>query len=92
MADDIKRFYDGLAADYHLIFEDWNASITRQSAALAAILERECGTPHAVRVLDCGCGIGTQALGLASRGFRIMGSDLSPSSIERARAEAERED
>jgi glycine/sarcosine N-methyltransferase len=90
MADDVKRFYDGLAADYHLIFEDWNASISRQSAALAAILERECGTPHAVRVLDCACGIGTQALGLASGGFRITGSDLSPSSIERACAEAEK--
>jgi hypothetical protein len=45
MAEELKQFYDRLAANYHLIFEDWDASIKRQAAALAAILERECGMP-----------------------------------------------
>jgi glycine/sarcosine N-methyltransferase len=90
MADDVKCFYDGLAANYHLIFEDWDASIRRQSAALGAILERECGTPGAVRVLDCACGIGTQVLGLTSRGFRTSGCDISSSSVERACVEADK--
>ena len=40
------------------------------------------------RVLDASCGIGTQVLGLAAAGFEVTGSDLSPGSIERARAEA----
>ncbi|WP_246183530.1 class I SAM-dependent methyltransferase [Paenibacillus methanolicus] len=34
-------------------------------------------------------GIGTQAIGLANRGFNVTGTDLSSASIERATKEAE---
>ncbi len=44
----------------------------------------------AVDVLDCACGIGTQALGLAALGHRVTGSDLSAGAIARARREAGR--
>ena len=60
----------------------------RQAAALGAMLERECGAPSALRILDCACGIGTQALGLASLGFTVTACDLSPASVERTRVEA----
>ena len=40
-----------------------------------------------VRILDCACGIGTQTLGLAGRGFRVTGTDISPRAIARARLE-----
>ncbi len=85
IADD---FYDHLAPGYHLIFEDWEASMARQAAALGPILERECGPAESVRVLDCACGIGTQALGLARLGFQLTGADLSRAAIDRARVEA----
>jgi SAM-dependent methyltransferase len=88
MADEVKRFYDALASNYHLIFEDWDASIKRQATALATILERECGPSTTRRILDCACGVGTQALGLASLGFTVTASDLSPASIELTRLEA----
>ncbi len=88
MAEGVRHFYDRLASNYHLIFEDWDASMKRQSEALGAILERECGTPTGQRILDCACGIGTQTLGLASLGFTVTGSDLSPASVERTRVEA----
>jgi len=39
-------------------------------------------------VLDCACGIGTQALGLVSHGWSVIGSDLSPTATSRARTEA----
>jgi SAM-dependent methyltransferase len=39
-------------------------------------------------VLDVSCGIGTQAIGLARRGFQVTGSDLSAGAIARATAEA----
>ncbi len=81
-------FYDDLSSVYHLMFENWEASIARQSAALSSLLIRECGPPEAIRILDCACGIGTQALGLAAAGFRIAGSDISPRAIDRARSEA----
>jgi SAM-dependent methyltransferase len=46
--------------------------------------------PAAADVLDCACGIGTQAIGLARLGYRVRGTDVSPGAVERARAEAAR--
>jgi glycine/sarcosine N-methyltransferase len=80
-------FYDLFAADYHLLWEDWEASITRQAAAIATILERESVTAGAT-VLDCACGVGTQTLGLAKLGFCMTGADVSKNAVERARSEA----
>jgi len=88
MAEGVKRFYDRLAGSYHLMFDDWDASLKRQAAALAAILERECGAPTSLRILDCACGIGTQTLGLANLGCTVTACDVSPASVERARVEA----
>ncbi|HEU4415139.1 MAG TPA: class I SAM-dependent methyltransferase [Candidatus Angelobacter sp.] len=87
MSLDTSRTYDELADHYHLIFENWQASIDRQAAVLGSILE-QCGLNQNARILDCACGIGTQSLGLAKRGFRMSGCDISPRSIERARREA----
>jgi len=85
---DTAKSYDALAKHYHLLFENWDASIERQAGALASILQRECGLMTAQRILDCACGIGTQALGLAKMGFQVSGCDLSPAAVERARVEA----
>ena len=41
MGTGISGFYDDFAANCHLLFEDWEASIIRQAAAIASILERE---------------------------------------------------
>ncbi len=90
MAEGVKDFYDQLASNYHLIFEDWEASVRRQAAVLGTILQKECGSPQTVRILDCACGIGTQALGLAKLGFQVTACDLSPSAVERTRKEAEK--
>ena len=77
--------YDAMAEHYHLIFEDWDRSILQQSKVLAALLPapEQCGV-----VLDCACGIGTQAIALALHGFEVEGSDLSPVAIARAEREA----
>ncbi|MFG2459927.1 class I SAM-dependent methyltransferase [Streptomyces sp. NPDC048523] len=84
MTDSSARdFYDSLAPDYHRIFADWDTSMARQAAVLGALLGPG---PH--RVLDCSCGIGTQAIGLALAGHRVVGSDLSPVAAARAGAEA----
>ncbi|WP_329243545.1 class I SAM-dependent methyltransferase [Streptomyces sp. NBC_01478] len=83
----VRDFYDALAADYHLIFPDWDASMARQAAALDGVVRARLGAgPH--QVLDCSCGIGTQAIGLAGVGHRVIGSDLSPAAVARAAAEA----
>lgn len=90
MRDATAEFYDAMAGSYHLLFEDWRESVARQAAALDAIL-RGHGVAPAARVLDCACGIGTQALGLARIGYRMTCTDLSAAEVERAKAEAERE-
>jgi SAM-dependent methyltransferase len=85
----MSDFYDRLASLYHLIFQDWNASIERQAGQLVGIIEERWGPGHRT-VLDVSCGIGTQAEGLAMRGFVVTASDLSSGAISRARAEAQR--
>ena len=89
MADCVQSFYDQLAGSYHLIFENWEASIRRQAGALGAILQRVCGPPgqSQARILDCACGIGTQALGLASLGYNVSACDVSAASVKRLRVE-----
>jgi glycine/sarcosine N-methyltransferase len=85
---DCRQFYDELAPHYDQIFENWEASIVRQATVLGGIIQRECGDKRPVRVLDCACGIGTQSLGLAMKGFEVEGCDTSPGAVERARSEA----
>ncbi|MEB8336000.1 class I SAM-dependent methyltransferase [Streptomyces endophyticus] len=79
----VARFYDELADDYHLIYPDWDASLRRQGAALDAVIGR-----GGAEVLDCSCGIGTQAIGLALLGHHVTGTDLSPRAAARAAREA----
>jgi SAM-dependent methyltransferase len=82
---DAASFYDALADDYHLIFQqDWWTVANWQGSVLGPLL-RHAGVES---VLDCTCGIGTQALPLAAQGFRVIGSDISSSAVARARREA----
>lgn len=80
------EFYDSLASDYHLLFSDWWSAAEWHGEVIAAILAAR-GTRDG-RLLDCTCGVGTQALPLAARGFRMTGTDVSGASIARAQAEA----
>lgn len=80
-------FYDRLAPLYHLIYPNWAASMDRQAAALDSIIKEQWGNT-AQTVLDVACGIGTQALGLATLGYTVTASDLSPAEVDRAEREA----
>jgi SAM-dependent methyltransferase len=81
-----EEFYDGLVSDYHFLFEDWWPAAVEHGRIVANLLAAR--VPAQSRVLDCTCGIGTQALPLAALGYRVTGTDLSRRSIERARTEA----
>src|SRR3712207_9386386 len=87
MYDPVIQFYDRLASDYHLIFADWKQAVLRQGQILDALIRAEVSQP-VQSVLDCSCGIGTQAIGLALRAYRVHATDLSPAAVERARREA----
>jgi len=78
MADDVA--YDDLAVVY-----DWlvpEALLTPEGAAagFAAVVET---LPPGGRVLDCACGTGQLAVGLALQGFDVAASDASPAMVHR---------
>ncbi len=80
-------FYNSLAEDYHLVYQDWNASIKRQAKVIDELLQSHLSN-RPDRILDCTCGIGTQALGLSELNYHVHGTDISSASIQRAQEEA----
>ena len=83
-----EDFYDALASDYHLLFPDWWTAAQWHGEVISRVLvDRDVRPP--ARLLDCTCGVGTQALPLAALGYRTTGTDLSRRAIGRARREAE---
>lgn len=82
----MSDFYDQLTSFYHLIHQDWHASVRQQGEQLSALIESEW--PGRRKVLDVSCGIGTQSIALALRGYAVTASDLSAGEIERAGREA----
>ena len=89
MASSVRDFYDGLASEYHLVYGDrWDDAVAGQGAVLDRLIREIHG--DTADVLDCSCGIGTQAIGLARHGYRVVGTDISERSLDRARVEAAR--
>nr|WP_306812948.1 class I SAM-dependent methyltransferase [Paenibacillus soyae] len=91
MEESVVGFYDGLADDYHLIFADWHHTVSWQGEVLSSFIHSKLASlgKEGASLLDCSCGIGTQAIGLAAHGFQVTGTDLSPAAIERAAKEAQ---
>ena len=90
MKKHVTNFYAGLAPFYHLIYADWNNSMSRQASMLDSII-REVWGHTSCSILDVSCGIGTQSIGLAKLGYEITASDLSSEAIERAEVEAKKQ-
>ena len=83
----IKSFYDQLSPYYKYIFQDWNVSVNRQATILDGVIHEYFGK-NVHSILDAACGIGTQTIGLAQKGYRLTASDISEGEIEKARLEA----
>lgn len=81
--------YDQISHLYHLIFEDWDASMKWQANQLTQVIRSVWGK-NILHVLDVTCGIGTQsiALALAQQRLNVTASDISVNSVERAVSEA----
>lgn len=86
MAPRVADFYDALAEDSGVLLTDWDSSIEHHARIVDSLLQSR----RAARgtLLDCACGIGTHALGLARLGWRVHATDLSPGSVARAEREA----
>ena len=82
------RYYDSIAHEYANHVPDWHGAVRRQGRALHQQIVSALGSgPHAV--LDCTCGVGTQAVGLATMGHSVVGTDLSAEAIREARRHAD---
>ena len=85
--DIIQTFYDSLASQYDKLFLDWQ-SATHEQAAILRKLFQENGFDENAEILDCACGIGTQAIGLAALGYSVTASDISDQELAQARVRA----
>ena len=74
--------YAALTEVYDFLVPEALLSPEGSAAAFADVVEGE-------RVLDCACGTGTLAVGLALRGFAVTASDASPAMVARTRALAD---
>ena len=84
----IQSFYDNLATQYDKLFLDWQAATAEQAVILDRLFHEQ-GFDKSAQILDCACGIGTQAIGLASLGYAVTGSDISEGELAEARKRAE---
>jgi len=87
--DITQTFYDSLASQYDKLFLDWQ-SATGEQAVILDRLFREQGFDNTARILDCACGIGTQAIGLAALGYCVTASDISDAELAQAAERAAR--
>lgn len=82
-----RRYYDELAPRYDQHVPDWDGAIARQASVLDGVITERFGT-RPVDILDCTCGVGTQAIGLAALGHRVVGTDISAKAVREARRHA----
>ena len=85
--DIVQTFYDHLACQYDKLFLDWQAT-TKEQAEILSRLFKENGFDQTANILDCACGIGTQAIGLAGMGYSLTASDISGKALAQARKRA----
>lgn len=82
-----QTFYDNLAEKYDKLFQDWNSATHEQALILDKIFHNN-GFDTEASVLDCACGIGTQAIGLACLGYNVIASDISNGELAEAKERA----
>ncbi len=82
-----QNFYDNLASQYDKLFQDWQATTQEQAIILDRLFVGN-GFDKSARILDCACGIGTQAIGLATLGYNMTASDISEGALTEARERA----
>lgn len=85
--DITQTFYNNMAAQYDKLFLDWNAT-TREQAVILDKIFSDSGFDREAKILDCACGIGTQAIGLAALGYQVTASDISDNELDEAKRRA----
>lgn len=84
-----QNFYDNMASQYDKLFLDWQSATHEQAVILDRIFS-ETGFDRTAGILDCACGIGTQAIGLAALGYNVTASDISDGELAEAAGNAQK--
>jgi 2-polyprenyl-3-methyl-5-hydroxy-6-metoxy-1,4-benzoquinol methylase len=82
----MKQWYEELFENYGVKYD--NESFTQGTIGECDFIEKEIGYNKATKILDIGCGTGRHAIELTSRGYKVVGVDLSESQLKRAREKA----
>lgn len=82
-----QNFYDQMANQYDKLFQNWEET-TKEQAALLDKIFKSYGFDTDAELLDCACGIGTQAVGIAQKGYKVTASDLSEGELAEAKKRA----
>ncbi len=91
MSNPVTDFYDSLSPEYRdNMGWDWDSAVRKEGASLDRFIAKQLGHKDPYSLLDCSCGIGTQAIGLALEGHQVHATDLSPVSLDCAAQEATR--
>ena len=85
--DIIQTFYDNLASQYDKLFLNWNETVKEQALILDKLI-KDNGYNSDCEILDCACGIGTQAIGLAALKYKVTASDISDAELLEAKCRA----
>lgn len=89
MVKPVTDFYDRLSPQYHdNMGWDWEAGMRLEGKNLDRFLSHQIEGTGPYTLLDCSCGIGTQAIGLALQGYQVHATDLSTVSIDCARQQS----
>ena len=75
--------YGSLASVYEWLVPDAKASPAGNAQGFEMVT---AGLEPGAQILDCACGIGLLAVGLAEAGFRVTACDASPAMVERTQA------
>ncbi len=87
VANVTQTFYDRMAAQYDKFYQDWDQATRQEAAFLKSIFDAH-GFDLTSRILDCACGIGTQAIGLAKLDYSVTASDISKGELKEAEKRA----
>ena len=85
--DITQTFYNSLSSQYEKFYLDWDEAVKKEASFLGGIFT-DMGFDRSASILDCACGIGTQAIGLASLGYDVTASDISEGEIAEAEKRA----
>jgi SAM-dependent methyltransferase len=82
----MKRWYEELFENSAERYD--MEEYTKGTSGECDFLEAEIGHDRSARILDIGCGTGRHSIELASRGYGVLGVDLSEAQLAKARRKA----